>query len=60
MDGEEDREPLHAARPEYLEERSFMVVVFLVEKFQKLKARIRKYLETFCYCNCQLASVNWQ
>ena len=46
MNRKEDREPLYAARPEYLEECSFMVIVFLLEKFPKLKARIRRYLET--------------
>jgi len=45
LNREEDREPLYVARPEYLEECSFTVIVFLLEKFPKLKARIRKYLE---------------
>jgi len=47
LNRKEDREQLYTARPKYLEECCFMVIVFLLEKFPKLRARIGKYLETF-------------
>jgi len=44
---EEKREPFYVARPEYLEECSFIVVVEMFERFPRLKMRVRKYLEAF-------------
>jgi len=43
--GEEDR--FYAARPEYLEECTFIVIVWMLERLPRLKLRIRKYLEAF-------------
>ena len=43
----ERREPFYAARPEYLEECTFIVIVEMLERLPRLKLRIRKYLETF-------------
>ena len=43
----DEREPFYAARPEYLEECTFIVIVEMLERLPRLKPRIRKYLEAF-------------
>jgi len=44
---DEKKESLYAARPEYLEECTFIVIVEMLERLPRLKMRIRKYLEAF-------------
>ena len=49
LDREENdlKEPFYAARPEYIEECCFIVIVEMLERLPRLKTRIKKYLETF-------------
>jgi len=44
---EEKREPFYIARPEYLDECTFIVIVWMLERLPRLKPRIKKYLEAF-------------
>ena len=44
---EEKKEPFYIARPEYLEECTFIVIVWMLERLPRLKMRVRKYLEAF-------------
>lgn len=43
MSGEKEKETRYAARPEYLEECSFIVIVEMLERLPRLKPRIKKY-----------------
>jgi len=49
MGGEEneEKEHLYAARPEYLEECTFTIIVEMLERLPRLKIRVKKYLEAF-------------
>jgi len=47
VEKEEKKEPFYAARLEYLEESTFIVIVEMLERLPNLKARIKKYRETF-------------
>ena len=44
---EEKKEPFYTAKPEYLEECTFIVIVWMLERLPRLKMRLRKYLEAF-------------
>jgi len=43
----EKEESSYIARPEYLEDCTFIVIVEMLERLPKLKMRIKKYLEAF-------------
>jgi len=43
----ERKGPFFAARPEYLEECTFIVIVEMLERLPRLKTRVKKYLEAF-------------
>jgi len=44
---EEKKEPFYIARPEYLEESTFIVIVEMLERLPRVKMRLRRYLEAF-------------
>jgi len=40
-------EPTYRADPRYLEESTFMAIVWMLERLPNLKPRIKKYIDTF-------------
>jgi len=44
---DEEKEPFYVARPEYLEECIFVVIVEMFERLPRLKVHVKKYLEAF-------------